>query len=152
MPATLFLQPVGRGALVLLGVLLLTLGGSCGRKLPPIQPGVLPPPAVADLSYEMHGSEIVLIWSLPAFRQDQESAAAGFKVLRARQTAAEAECQTCPAPFQTIGDVWASGKRPASRLRFRDALEPGFKYRYKLKSYSADGVFGKDSNEVTLLR
>jgi len=152
MPATTFLQAVGRRAAVLIVVFLLGLVGSCGRKLLPIQPGVLPPPTVADLAYEMRGSEIILFWTLPVFRQDQESAAAGFKVLRARQTLAEAQCQTCPVPFQTIGDVVASGKTSASRLRFRDALEPGFKYRYKLKPYSADGVFGKDSNEVVALQ
>jgi hypothetical protein len=152
MPATPFLQTAVRWAAVLFGGLLLSLGGSCGRKLPPIQPGVLPPPTVADLAYEMHGREIILVWTLPVFRHDQESAAAGFKILRARQTMAEAECQTCPAPFQTVGDVLASGKRSAGRLRFRDTLEPGFNYRYKLRAYSADGVFGKDSNEVSVLQ
>ena len=148
MPATIFLQAVGRGAAVLLGVFLLGLVGSCGRKLLPIQPGVLPPPTVADLAYEIRGSEIILFWTLPAFRHDHESPAAGFKVLRARQTMAEAQCQTCPAPFQTIGDVSASGKTSASRLRFRDTLEPGFTYSYKLKPYTADEVAGKDSNVV----
>lgn len=151
MPATTSPPSAGRVAAVLIGVLLLGVVGSCGRKMPPIQPGVLPPPTVADLAYEMRGSEIILSWTMPTYHHDKESPAAGFKVLRARQTMAEAECQTCPAPFQTIGDVLASGKTFTSRLRFRDALEPGFKYRYKLKPYSADGVVGKDSNEVVAL-
>jgi len=135
-------------AAVLIGVLLLGVMGSCGRKMLPIQPGVLPPPTAADLAYEMRGSEIILSWTVPIYHHNKESAAAGFKVLRARQTMAEAQCQTCPAPFQTIGDVLASGKTSGSRLRFRDTLEPGFTYSYKLKPYTADDVVGKDSNVV----
>ena len=135
-------------AAVLIGVLLLGVMGSCGRKLLPIQPGVLPPPTAADLAYEMRGSEIILSWTVPIYHHEKERAAAGFKVLRARQTMAEAQCQTCPAPFQTIGDVLASGKTSGSRLRFRDTLEPGFTYSYKLKPYTADDVVGKDSNVV----
>ena len=135
-------------AAVLIGILLLGVMGSCGRKLLPIQPGVLPPPTAADLAYEMRGSEIILLWTVPIYHQDKERAVAGFKVLRARQTMAEAQCQTCPAPFQTIGDVLASGKTSGSRLRFRDTLEPGFTYSYKLKPYTADDVVGKDSNVV----
>jgi len=150
MPSTTSLSAHRVGA-VLIGVFLLGAGGGCGRKLPPIQPGVFPPPTVADLAQEVQGNEIVLSWTIPAFTPDKESAATGFKILRARQTAAEAECQECPAPFEAIGDVWASGKKPGSRLKFRDALEPGFKYSYKLRAYTADEVVGRNSNVVAVV-
>jgi len=129
---------------------LLLFGSSCGRKLPPIQPGVLPPPAITDLAVEERGNEILLVWTLPTFIPAKESAAAGFKVQRTRQTAAEAECRTCPAPFQAIGDIGASGRNPGSRIRFRDVLEPGFVYNYKVQAYTADGVVGRESNRVTV--
>jgi hypothetical protein len=148
MPATRTHPAAGRVAAVLIGILLLSGGGGCGRKMPPIQPGLLPPPTVADLTYEMRGNEIILLWTLPAFSQKKESAAAGFQVLRARQTTAEAQCRECPAPFETVGDVLASGRAVGSRLRFRDAMEPGFTHSYKLKPYTADGVIGQDSNTV----
>jgi hypothetical protein len=140
-------QAAGRLAVVLISILLFGAGEGCGRKLLPIQPGVFPPPAVTDLSYEIRGGEIILFWALPDFRPEKESAAAGFRILRARQTIAEAECQACPSPFQTVGDVVASGRR----LKFRDRLESGFRYSYKLQPYTADGVIGKDSNIVAVV-
>ncbi len=145
MPAIRSLPAAGWVVAACIGFLLLSHGNGCGRKLPPIQPGALPPPAVADLTHEVRGSEIFLFWSLPAFHPAKESAAVGFKVLRARQTAGEAECRTCPPAFQLVADITASGRSPGSRMRFRDVLEPGFKYSYKLKAYTSDGVAGKDS-------
>jgi len=131
----------------LLGMFLLV---GCGRKLPPIQPGAFPPPVVVDLTHEVRGNEIFLFWSIPPVNPAKERAAAGFKVLRARQTAAEDECQTCPVPYRVIADIAASGRPPGSRMTFRDALEPGFKYSYKLQSYTADEVVGKDSRSVAV--
>ena len=67
----------------------------CGRKLPPIQPGTYPPPAVRDLAFQVRGEEVVLSWTVPAGSPDKDSPAVGFKVLRSRQTEQEvAECQT----------------------------------------------------------
>ena len=133
-----------------IGFLGMSLIIGCGRKLPPIQPGALPPPVVLDLTYEVRGGEISLFWSIPPANPAKESAATGFKVLRARQAVAEDECQTCPASFKVIADIVASGRHPGSRLRFRDALEPGFKYSYKLRSYATDEMVGKDSVAVAV--
>jgi len=133
-----------------LGILGMSLIIGCGRKLPPIQPGALPPPVVVDLTYEVRASAVLLSWSVPAFEPSKQSAVARFKVLRARQTAEEAECRTCPPAFKVIADMAASAKAPGSRMRFRDALEPGFKHSYKLQSYADDGIAVKESNAVTV--
>ena len=93
-------------ALALAAVLLVA---GCGRKLPPIQPGTYPPPAVKDLSYRIQGEEVVLTWTVPAAAPEKDSPAVGFKVLRSRQTEAEAECQSCPPKFQEVGNVRPSG-------------------------------------------
>jgi hypothetical protein len=129
---------------------LVWIGSGCGRKLLPIQPGVLPPPTVGDLAHEVQGNEVLLFWSLPAFNPARESAAAGFKVQRSRQSAAEAECRTCPAAFQEIAVVPATGRRAGSRMRFRDAVEAGFVYTYRVLAYTADDVTGKASDTVTV--
>jgi hypothetical protein len=143
-------QANGWLAAACIGILGMSLFAGCGRKLPPIQPGALPPPVVVDLTHEVRGDEIFLFWSIPPFNPSKESAPAGFKVLRARQAAAEDECQTCPAPFQVIADIVVSSRHPGSRMRFRDALEPGFKYSYKLRSYATDEMVGKDSVAVAV--
>ena len=150
MPSIRAFQAAGRVAVVCIGFFILMTETGCGRKLLPIQPGALPPPGVVDLTYEVRGSAVLLSWSVPAFDPAKESAAVGFKVLRARQTADEAECGTCPPPFQVIADITASGRGPRSRMRFRDALEPGFKHSYKLKAYADDGVAVRDSNAVAV--
>lgn len=133
-----------------IGLLLAATGSGCGRKLLPIQPGSLPPPAVVDLACEVRDGAVLLSWSVPKFDPAKESAPAGFKVLRARETAEEAECRTCPPRFQVIGDITAPARSPGSRMRFRDALEAGFKHSYKLQTYAADGVAVKDSSAVSV--
>ena len=141
---------VHRLAMLLIGICLANAGVGCGRKMDPIRPGVYPPPAVRDLAYQINGSAIVLTWFVPVAQGEQEAPAAGFKILRARQTPAEAECQTCPVRFQVIGEVTARGRSAISRPGFRDKLEPGFTYRYKVKAYSSEGIEGKDSNVIVL--
>jgi len=150
MPSVRRLLTAGWVAAAGIGFLLAATGSGCGRKMLPIQPGALPPPAVVDLSYEVRGSAVILTWSVPEFDPAKESATTGFKVLRARQTTEEAECRTCPPRFQVIGDITASARSPGSRMRFRDALEPGLRHSYKLQAYAADGVAVKDSNAVSL--
>jgi hypothetical protein len=111
---------------------------------------VFPPPAVSDLTYEVQADNIFLGWRVPAFDPAKESAPAGFKVLRARQTMDEIECGTCPMAFQVIADISAPGKPAGGRMRFRDALEPGFKHSYKLQVVTVDDMAGKDSNVVAV--
>jgi hypothetical protein len=41
----------------------------CGRKLPPIQPGTYPPPAVKGLAFEVKDGELTLSWTCRRFRR-----------------------------------------------------------------------------------
>lgn len=138
------------GRLTVILVAVFTLGSleGCGRKLPPIKPGSYPPPAVKQLAFEVTDGELTLFWTAPVIRKEAESPAVGFRILRARQTLSEAECQTCSVPFQVIGNLSLTGKEPSERLQFRDRLESGYKYRYKVRGYSTDGAEAKDSNVV----
>lgn len=150
MPSIRLLRKTGWVTAACVGLFFLGCGVGCGRKLLPIQPGVLPPPPVADLTHEVHGGDILLSWSMPPFNPGKDSAVAGFKILRARQTVDETECPTCPVAFQVIGDVAASGRRPGSRVKFRDSIQPGFQHRYKIQAYTADGRTGRESNTVVV--
>jgi len=139
---------IGRLTVILTAVFMLGSLEGCGRKLPPIQPGTYPPPAVKDLAFEVKDGELTLSWTVPPVHKEKESPPVGFKILRARQTLAEAECQTCTVRFQVIGDVRVVSQQPAERLQFKDRLESGYKYRYKVKGYSTPEAEGKDSNVV----
>ncbi len=138
----------GRLAAIFTVVFMFGSLGGCGRKLPPIQPGTYPPPAVKNLTFEVKDGELTLFWTVPAVQKESESPAVGFKILRARQTVSEAECQTCSVRFEVIGDLPLAGKEPSESLQFRDRLESGYKYRYKVRGYTAVGAQAKDSNVV----
>jgi hypothetical protein len=120
----------------------------CGHKMLPIPPGVYPPPVVKNITFERQDDRLTLFWSLPAVRSEKEAPAVGFKILRARQTAGEAECRTCRLRFEVAGEVPAAGREPAERLQFQDRLEPGYEYRYKIISVSAEGLESRDSVSV----
>jgi hypothetical protein len=139
----------GRAGLAML-VLAFALLAGCGRKLPPIQPGSYPPPAVKDLAYQVRGEDIVLTWSVPRAQPEKDSPAAGFRVLRSRQTEPEAECVTCPPKFQEVGNLRPSGPDASDSMQFRDRLETGYHYQFKVRSYSDQGREGRDSNVVHL--
>ena len=134
-----------RIALVLVAVLLLA---GCGRKLPPIQPGTYPPPAVKDLGYRVQGEEVVLSWTVPAAAPEKDSPAVGFKVLRSRQTEAEAECLNCPPKFQEVANVRPFGPVETGGVQHVERLESGYRYQFKVRSYTALNREGRDSNVV----
>jgi hypothetical protein len=131
-----------------LGLLAVAALAGCGRKLPPIQPGSYPPPAVKDLGYRMQGEEIVLTWTVPAAAPEKDSPAVGFKVLRSRQTEAEAECRSCPPKFQEVANVRPSGPVETGGMQYVERLEPGYRYQFKVRSYTALNREGRDSNVV----
>ena len=145
-----------RRALLVSVLVLVAAAGGCGRKLPPIQPGTYPPAAVKDLAFQLRDGDVVLTWSPPAATAEKDAPAVGFKVLRSRQTEEEAQCVTCPPPFREIGDVRASipppGETAPRGLQYTDRIEPGYRYQYKVRSYSAVGKEGRDSNVVHVTR
>jgi predicted small lipoprotein YifL len=137
-PGTVF------GVLILLAAVL----AGCGRKMPPIAPGAYPPPAVKQVSFERQQDRLTLFWTRPLARSEKESPAVGFRVLRARQTASEAECRTCRLRYETAGEVRAAAQDLSERIQFEDRLEPGYDYYYKVISFSADGLESKESASV----
>jgi hypothetical protein len=137
-------------------VILLTLVAAgalsgCGRKLPPSPPDQLPTAAVGDLTHEIKDGRITLAWSVTGHAEKKQGRVAGFKIFRARQDAAEAECGTCPVRYKLIGDLPSRSKAAGSRMQFGEPLEAGFKHFYKVVAYSEKNVSAKDSNVVVLV-
>ena len=137
-----------RCAAILIPVLLAGMLFGCGRKLPPSPPSKYMPPIVADLAFKIEENRVTLSWTVPPLENKDQPACAGFRVFRARQAAAEADCSSCKLDFRQIGDVTAKGKKPGSPLHFSETLLPGNKYFYKLVAYDAKGYDGKDSKSI----
>jgi len=135
-------------AAILVSVLLAGMLFGCGRKLPPSPPSQYMPPVVADLAFQLEENRVTLNWTVPQPQDKDQPAPAGFRVFRARQVSAEADCSSCKLEFRQTGDVTSKGKKPGSPLHFSETLLPGYKYIYKVVAYDAKGFDGKESKPI----
>jgi hypothetical protein len=120
----------------------------CGRKEMPSAPRLVPPQPVADLRVRLAGNQVELTWSFSKSLSGSESIK-GFGVFRASESVSES-CSNCPFLFQRIADIpFLEGQDGASVMTFRDTLEKGYRYRYKVICYSV-GLASKDSNVVVV--
>ena len=123
----------------------------CGNKALPEPPSGNRPPKVIDLGYSISENTIKLSWTVPKTSNKAKSPVTGFLISRSKQSSVKADCPNCPIYFLKIGDVLVRGGisgRPESSVVFAQAIEPGYRYIYKVKAYDDDGVAGKDSNLI----
>ncbi len=123
----------------------------CGKKNMPTPPKGDRPPQVTDLVYTISANSIKLSWTIPKTSNNAESPASGFFIYRSKQSASEANCTNCPVTFLKIGDVPVRGDvtgKPEPPAIFIQTIEPGYRYRYKVKAYDNDGNVGQDSNVI----
>ena len=126
-----------------LPVLILTMAmAGCGKKGPPVHPGALPLPVVDRLEKQLDGDLLVLSWEVPEHVSFAEPD--GFFVYRSK-TPAGGDCKNCPYIFEKASDVSPSesffGGR-SDKVFYRETLEKGHVYRYKVRAYTDDGLTG----------
>jgi hypothetical protein len=118
----------------------------CGKKEMPSAPRQVPPQPVADLRVQLTGNKVELTWSFSKALSGSEPIT-GFGVYRASESVSES-CDHCPFLFQRVADIpFLEGQDGASVMTYRDTLEKGYRYRYKVICYST-GLASKDSNVV----
>ena len=121
----------------------------CGRKAMPEPPSGNRPPKVLDLGYSISEDTIKLSWTIPGTSDKAKSPVTGFLIYRSKQSAVEADCPNCPIYFLKTGNVLIRDRvSEGPELSVAFAIEPGYRYIYKVKAYDADGVAGKDSNLI----
>lgn len=144
------LPPVKRFSVKLLiaaMILCLSILG-CGRKEMPSAPRQVPPQPVADLRVQLSGNQVELSWSFSKALFGSEPVK-GFGVFRASESISES-CANCPFLFHRVADIpFLDGQDGASVLTYRDTLEKGYRYRYKVICYTT-GLSSKDSNVVVV--
>ena len=132
-----------------LAACVLILISGCGRKGPPLAPRSLPPVSVTDLNVRLESRTAVLVWSVPT-SPDSEAPDA-YRIYRARS--GPESCEGCPLMFQKIGVIHLSqADRPARglwTLTWRDEIEVGFRYVYKVTSLRGRDRMA-DSNLVVI--
>lgn len=132
-----------------MGALLLI--SACGKKAPPLPPAHFELPVVKDLSSEMEGNELILTWPAPDWEGPEGVKVSGFYVYRAKVKLTEA-CEECPVRFDRVAEVALDELTAAlgSDLEYRESLEKGYQYRYKITAYTHTGREGADSQTVTI--
>jgi len=138
--------------LVILTAFLLGFQAGCGKKGPPVPPRRYRAPAVTDLSYQLDGQALTLLWSIPETRDGDAAAPVGCFVYKAKQPLANTDCPDCSESFSPVADLQvqkdASGKFLTPTMTYTADLAQGFIYTYKIACYARDGGLGADSNIV----
>jgi hypothetical protein len=124
--------------------MLVWTAAACGKKGPPVPPGFAEPPAVGDLHYELDGNTLTLMWTIPEFQKSRKTPIAGSKIYRSKQAAADTACETCPLMFSVIKKM----PRESAEMTYREQLESGYQYAYKVVLYAPGGQEGDGSNVV----
>ena len=122
------------------------LMAACGVKAPPVPPDYTPPVAIKDLGYaiEADGS-VVLSWSLSGKERDRGAKVQGAKVYRSKDSLENPACENCPRIFSLIQDL----PLEKDNLFFREPLQKGFRYYYKIVMYDESSQESADSNVVS---
>ncbi|MCG6910724.1 MAG: hypothetical protein LJE94_11450 [Deltaproteobacteria bacterium] len=119
---------------------------ACGVKAPPVPQAYRPPEAVEDLAYAISKDGIVaLSWSLPETGSKQAGKAERVKIFRARESLENPACENCPLRFRMIKKL----SLEKDKLIFRETLEKGYRYHYKLVILDDDNRESGDSNVVS---
>ncbi len=140
-----------RSLITIFSILLCIIVFGCGRKAPPLPPGQVRPPAVDDLSSSIDGDMIELAWTIPDKKGKIASDSVGFIVYKSKTSLSEPVCKECPALFKRIADISIEEKDINKQITYKETLEKGYRYIYKVTVYVDNGVTGKDSNYIEFI-
>jgi hypothetical protein len=144
-----FASRIPRPALfVVIGMLLVTMTGACGKK-GPVRPKLetpIPPPE--ELTLQQHGPLFVLGWKIPSAGKDASEAhqLTGFRIRRMTFDPAEG-CPTCRDPQTEVAELDIRYPEPGQRIDnhiyWRDLdIQPGNGYRYAISAMILGGQEG----------
>ena len=144
-------------SLIPLIIILVFLLPGCGKKAPPVPPRQKPVPAVSDLKYSIDGDILTLTWTIPKGKEKAKTAFNGFIVYRSKRPISDSDCKNCPKLFQKVSDIpvdiTADNTIDApgyenKNIEYREEIEQGFLYTYKVVLYTKSGAQSRDSNYV----
>jgi len=119
---------------------------NCGVKAPPVPPDYTPPPTVTDLGYtlEENGS-VTLSWGLFGKERPRGSKVQGARIFRSKDSLDNPECDDCPRIFNLVKDM----RLEQGNMLYREPLQKGFRYYYKIIIYDEGNLESADSNVVS---
>ena len=140
----------GRGLIAIFSILLciVVFPTGCGRKAAPVPPGQVRPPVVDDLSSSIDEDMLELAWTIPDEKGKVASGLGGFIVYKSKTSLSKPVCKKCPVIFKRIADITIEEKDIYKKITYRENLEKGYRYIYKVTVYTKTGASGKDSNYI----
>ena len=131
-------------SIVIVAICVLT--AACGVKAPPTPPDYAPPAAVTDLGYtlEEQGS-VVLAWSLSGRERGKGAKVQGARIYRSKEALDTPACEDCPRIYDIVADI----PLEQDKMIYREPLQKGFRYHYKIVIYDEGNYESEDSNVVS---
>ena len=129
-------------AIITVGVLL----AGCGVKAPPVPPDLEPPPAAADLGYTLESDgSVVLSWRLDGTERPRGARVQGARIFRSKDALDSPACGDCPRIYTMAKDL----SLEKGNMFYREPLQKGFRYYYKIVIYDEGNLESADSNVVS---
>ncbi len=124
-----------------IAIYMVFLFAACGKKGPPVPPGIPPLPAVSGFAYVIDSDIVRLAWNKPV--GDGASNLKGYIVHRSKTAVDSDNCEGCPILFQRVAELNAGSEA------FGELIENGHDYIYKVVAIS---VYGTTSPDSTLIK
>ncbi len=126
----------------------------CGVKTSPVPPKSVAPNAIGDLRYTVEQGVVTLQWSVPKGKAAGSAGLAGFLVYRATTPSDQPICDGCPVLFRQIANISAEPyllhDAESMVATYRQEIETGLRYLFKVIAYDKNGQRGPDSNRVEI--
>jgi hypothetical protein len=121
----------------------------CGKKGPPVPPSQKLVPAVSDLKYSIDGDTLTLTWTIPKEIEKGTTVSDGFIVYRYKRPISDSPCKNCPKLFKRVSDITNDSPGYENKnIEYREEIEKGFVYTYKVVLYTKSGAQSRDSNYI----
>lgn len=114
---------------------------SCGKKAPPVPPGIPPLPVVKGLDYSLDGAWLTLTWKALSGKGSENLS--GYTVMRSVTGPHDEPCEGCPILFKRVRDLGPTA------TEYREQVIPGNSYIYKVVGYTE---YKDQSPDSTLIR
>jgi len=140
---------------LVVAVLLLAFGSSCGKKGDLRAPELAAPKTITNLAARPGANSVVLTWSRPTEYVDgtELKDLASFVIFRKEVSQS---CPDCPVPYRQLTTLYVEDREKFSKKKQYqfDDQEVRLKtiYRYRVSSQLLDGSLSAPSNEVEITR
>jgi hypothetical protein len=137
---------------ILTALLMILSSACCGKKGPPTAPDMLPLPSVTGLEAKLFNNSLDLIWTIQTGKG--VTAPDGFRIYRSKKSPEDSQCPGCPDVFEKVSELatafslWGMAE---NRFIYRETLEDGYIYRYKVMAYTDSGLKSDWSDTVEVV-